>query len=76
MTLKSKTLTIQLADEGDNYPIIYTVSSRTTKGETAGWHVVELLDHTFDKEFTFRHDMLDKFIKALTDIKEFLNTPD
>ena len=76
MTLKAKTLSINICDTGDNYPIHYKVSSRTTKGFTAGWHVVELLDETFDKEFSFRHDMIDKFIQALTEIKEFVNTPD
>ena len=73
--LKAKTLSINICDTGDNYPIHYKVSSRTTKGETAGWHVIELLDESFDKEFTFRHDMIDQFIKALNEIKEFVNTP-
>jgi len=72
MTLKSETLSVNLCCTTDNYPIYYRVSSRTTKGLTAGWHLVELLDETFDREFTFRHDMLDQFIEALTKIKGFL----
>jgi len=72
MTLKSETLSLNICDTGDNHPISYKISSRTTKGSTAGWHLVEILDETFDIELTFRHDMLDQFIEALTKIKTFL----
>jgi hypothetical protein len=65
-----KSISINITDTGDNYPIHYKVSSATTKGGTAGWHLVELLDETFDKEFTFRYDMIDDFIEALQEIKK------
>ena len=45
-----KFISISLTDTGDNYPIYYKVSSQTTKGITAGWHLVELLDETFKME--------------------------
>ena len=76
MTLKAKTLSINVCDTGDNHLISYKISSRTTKGLTAGWYLVEILDETFEQEFTFGYNMIDKFIEALTEMKKFLNEPD
>jgi len=70
--MKGEILSIQLCDMGDNYPIYYKVSSETTAGPTAGWHLIEILNETFTKELTFRYDMIDEFIDALTRIREHL----
>ena len=67
--MNNKTISIDLIDTEDNFPIRYTVSNKTTKGVSAGWHLVELLDKTFDREFTFRYAMIDEFIRALQEIK-------
>lgn len=67
--MRNETLKIDLVDTGDNHPISYSVSSRTTQGFTAAWHLVELLDNTFGNKLTFRYAMLDEFINALQKIK-------
>ncbi len=66
----NKTVSISIVDSGDNHPIVYRVSSQTTKGFTAGWHLVELLDETLDHGLTFRYDMIDQFIEALQAVKK------
>jgi len=76
----NKQISIHLVDTGDNHPISYTISNRTTVGFTVGWHLVELKDNTFSTKcyncskehpntFEFRYDMIDKFIEALNEIK-------
>ncbi len=72
MPLKAETLSISICDAGDIYPIHYKLSSQTTMGFTVGWHLIEILDETFKKELTFRHDMLPQFIAALTKLQDFL----
>ena len=72
----NKTVSIELCDTGDNYPINYRISSRTTKGELSGWHLVEILDITFSQEMKFRYDMIDQFIDALMQIKEVIKEGD
>ncbi len=65
-------VSIRLCDTGDNCPIHYQVSSETTQGPTVGWHLVELLDSTFKREFTFRYAMLGEMIDALQQVKAHL----
>lgn len=57
----------------DNHPIVYQVSSCTTEGLTAGWHLVEIKMEMLEKEIlTIPYIGLGDLIKNLQDIEKFL----
>jgi len=69
-----ETLTINLTDTGDNYPICYTLSSKTTKEPTTGWHLVEIRDLTFKEAVAFRYAILPEVIQALQRIQSHIDS--
>ncbi len=64
--MKREKISIQIEDTGDNHPVHYELRS-----DSAGFHLIDFEDLTFNKKITFSYRVLDDVISALTRLKEF-----